>query len=186
MLTTCQKKWGSKRYWKYDLKLSDIEERNVQNHIWNLVTWEHLPYIAVLKGVHRTATVCSSILTFFRGSKLLTVAVLLTLAKTTNRGRTLFGVHAHSVHTTANLGSFMDTFKTFCLTLRILHETKLQTVAVLWTLFGVVTRGRKNIFWLAAKDFRMKLYSPSVYHTKSFGCERDVLLACLCMERIWV
>ena len=38
-------------------------------------TWEHLPYIGVLKSVHRTATVCSSIRPFFRGSKLLTVAV---------------------------------------------------------------------------------------------------------------
>ena len=52
---------------------------------------------------------------------------------------TLFGVHVHGVHTTANLGSFMDTFRTFCLTVRILLDTKLQTVAVLWTLFGVVT-----------------------------------------------
>ena len=39
----------------------------------------HLPYIAVLKSVHRTATICSSIHTFFRGSKLLTVAVLWTI-----------------------------------------------------------------------------------------------------------
>ena len=87
-------------------------------------TWEHLPYIAVLKNVHRTATVCSSIRTFLR-----TVAVLWTF----------FKVHVHSLHTTANLSSFMDTFWTFCLTVRILHDTKLQTVAVLWTLFGVVT-----------------------------------------------
>merc|ERR1712115_395404 len=34
-----------------------------------LNTWTHLPYIAVLKSVHRTATVCSPIRTFFRGSK---------------------------------------------------------------------------------------------------------------------
>ena len=59
-------------------------------------TWAHLPYIAVLKSVHRTATVCSSIRTFFRGSKLLTVAVLWTLAKTANRG------------------SSMDTFRSSC------------------------------------------------------------------------
>ena len=52
-------------------------------------------YIAVLKSIHRTATVCSSICTFFRGSKLLTVAVLWTLAKT------------------ANHGSSMDTFRSF-------------------------------------------------------------------------
>merc|ERR1711954_395744 len=49
-----------------------------------------------------------------------------------------------SVHRTANLGSFMDTFRTFCLTVRILHHTKLQTVAVLWTLFGVVEIPSQN------------------------------------------
>ena len=61
-----------------------------------LLTWAHLPYKAVLKSVHRTATVCSSIRTFFCGSKLPTVAVLWTLAKT------------------ANHGSSMDTFRSSC------------------------------------------------------------------------
>ena len=46
-------------------------------------TWAQLPYIAVLKS----ATVCSSIRTFFRGSKLLTVAVLWTLFITAIYGR---------------------------------------------------------------------------------------------------
>ena len=82
-------------------------------------TWDHLPYIAFLKSFNRTATICSSIRTFFRGSKLLMVAVLWTLAKTANRG------------------SSMDTFQSSCAkwpyTMRILHDTKLQTVAVLWT-----------------------------------------------------
>ena len=68
----------------------------VVNHCGNIFTWAHLPYIAVLKSVHRTATVCSSTRTFFRGSKLLTVAVLWTLAKT------------------ANHGSSMDTFQSSC------------------------------------------------------------------------
>ena len=58
-------------------------------------TRAHLPYIAVLNSVHRTATVCNSIRTFFRGTKLLTVAVLWTLAKT------------------SNCGSSMDTFRSF-------------------------------------------------------------------------
>ena len=53
-------------------------------------TWAHLPYIAVLKSVHRTATVCCSIHTFFRGSKLLTLAVLWTLAKTANPGSSMY------------------------------------------------------------------------------------------------
>ena len=48
--------------------------------------WEHLPYIAGLKSCHRFATVSSSIRTFFRGSKLLTVAVLRPVAKTANLG----------------------------------------------------------------------------------------------------
>ena len=85
-------------------------------------TWEHLPYIAVLKSVHRTATVCSSIHTFFRGSKLLTVAVLWTLATTPK-----------SVHKTATVISF-DPRK------KVLIE--LQTVAVLWTLFKTAIYGR--------------------------------------------
>ena len=85
-----------------------------------LHTWEHLPYIAVLKSVHRTATVCSSFRTFFRGSKLPTVAVLWTLAKTANRGSSMdtfwsfqkaqffdrISTTRKSVHKTATVCSF--------------------------------------------------------------------------------
>ena len=76
------------------------------------------------KKCPQNCTVCSSIRTFFRGSKLLTVAVLWTFAKTANRG------------------SSMDTFRSSCAqwpqTMRFLHDIKLQTMAVLWSLFGVV------------------------------------------------
>jgi hypothetical protein len=41
-----------------------------------LHTWEHLPYIKVLKSVHRTADGCSSIHRKNHGTKLQTVAVL--------------------------------------------------------------------------------------------------------------
>ena len=52
-------------------------------------TWEHLPYVAVLKSGHTTATVSSSIHTFFHGSKLLTVAVLWSVAITANPGSSM-------------------------------------------------------------------------------------------------
>ena len=53
-------------------------------------------YIAVDKSGHKTATFCSSVHTFFCGSKLLTVAVL------------------WPVNKTANGGSFMASFRSLC------------------------------------------------------------------------
>ena len=67
----------------------DIIEINL---VLDQISWEHLPYVAVIKSGHTTATISSSIHTFFHGSKLLTVAVL------------------WSVAITANPGSSMDTF----------------------------------------------------------------------------
>ena len=49
-------------------------------------TWALLPYIAVEKSGHKTATVCSFVNTFLCGSKLLTVAVLWPVNKTANGG----------------------------------------------------------------------------------------------------
>ena len=113
-----------------------------------LYTWEHLPYIAVLKSVHRTATVCSSIRTFFRGSKLLTVTVLWTLAKTANRGSSMdtfrsfqkvlfydrISTTPKSVHKTATVCSFVS-----CKILTVRQyvrkvSIKLPRFAVVWTL----------------------------------------------------
>ena len=75
-------------------KINRVQNKRLiwANNSTYLVTWEHLPYVAVLKSGHTTATVSSSIHTFFHGSKLLTVAVL------------------WSVAITANPGSSMDTF----------------------------------------------------------------------------
>ena len=60
-------------------------------------TWEHQPYVAVLKSGHTTATVSSSIHTFFHGSKLTTAAVLLSVAKTAKVAKASLKLHLGTI-----------------------------------------------------------------------------------------
>ena len=102
-----------------------------------LYTWEHLPYIEVLKSVHRTADGCSSIHRKNHGTKLQTVAVLWSFIQNCKRLQFygLFWKHREGIvtklQTSAVLWTLLGAAKIWML-------SKLPTVAVLWTLLGAV------------------------------------------------
>ena len=82
-----------------------------------VITWEHLPLLAVFKSGHRTAKVGSSIHTFFCGLKLPTLAVLWPRAQTADLGSFMasFQPLRPFCPQTADLGSFMAAFQPFAL-----------------------------------------------------------------------
>ena len=104
---------------------------------WLVYTWEHLPYMEVLKSVHRTADGCSSIHTKNCGTKLPTVAVLWSFIQNCQRLQFYgpfwdpWGAIVTKLQTSAVLWTLLEQAKIWML-------TKLQTVAVLWTLLGQV------------------------------------------------
>ena len=75
----------------------------------NKVTWEHLPYRAVLESATRTAKAGSSIHTFLRGLKLQTSAVLWSRCQTADLSSSMAALQCcdPGMPQTADLGSFM-------------------------------------------------------------------------------
>ena len=117
-----------------------------------LITWEHLPPVAVFQSVHKTADLGSFMDAFLVWIELRTSAVLWTDPITADLSSSIdtFRSLIFFPHRTAYLSSFMDTFRTLQSnfhktaylsssmdTFRSLQKMpiKLRTLAVLWTIF---------------------------------------------------